>query len=184
MQGTFDAPPIVVSQSRDKLIWFLVLSLLITFFFGVLSLTGSPRSAILVYFIAIFFALCSIIMAWAVYRPGALILSPDGLIWRTHLRTFTYSWDDFSSFFVWSPNLFVGYAAFAYSRSSTRNRFGRILSGGIGSLSPGWELSTRELVALLNEARKRWSTAANIQGDGQSNIALETPTGSVSANNG
>jgi hypothetical protein len=176
MQGTFDAPPIVVSQSRDKLIWFLVLSLLITFFFGVLSLTGSPRSAILVYFIAIFFALCSIIMAWAVYRPGALILSPDGLIWRTPLRTFTYSWDDFSSFFVWSPNLFVGYAAFAYSRSSTRNRFGRILSG--------WELSTRELVALLNEARKRWSTAANIQGDGQSNIALETPTGSVSANNG
>jgi hypothetical protein len=98
--------------------------------------------------------LLAAVIGWSVIARGALILAPEGLVWRMAFLTFAYEWSDFERFIVVSGRRKT--VAGMYSESGKRRRpwFFR----GLGSIAFGafWELPPQRIADVLNEARTRW----------------------------
>ena len=162
MRGTLERPPIVVVQTRLKLVLTTLLSAAAAAAFG-WSLSTDLVSATWVYVImlinAIFFTLGAALSALAIIWPASLTLDESGLTWRNLSRTVHFEWNDFAYFRLWAPRPFadVNQAAFVYADDCPKHRIGRKLTRNIGSFGLCWELSPSELVFLLDAARTHWS---------------------------
>src|ERR1700758_5292708 len=103
MRGALNDPPIILEQDRAKLALMLIVLIGFTLIVALSLRSGVVRSVIWSYVAATVLGALSLFFLYALFRPGRLILDPDGLTWRTSVRTFRYSWTDFSNFIVWSP---------------------------------------------------------------------------------
>jgi len=164
MRGTLEHPPIVVSQTRLKLVLTTLTSAAAASAFG-WSLSTDLVSETWVYAImlvnAIFFALGAVVSALAIIWPASLTLDESGLTWRNLSRTVHFEWNDFAYFRLWSPRPFatVNQAAFVYADDCAKHRMGRKLTRNVGSFGLCWELKPSELVVLLEAAHSYWSRA-------------------------
>ena len=162
MRGTLEQPPIVVRQTRLKLVLTTVFGVAATLAFG-WSLSTDLVNESWVYVImvinTILFALGTFMSVLAIIRPGTLTLDETGVTWRQFARTTHFDWKDFAYFRLWSPRPFadVNQAAFVYADDCPKHRLGRKLTRNVGSFGVCWELSPSELVFLLDAAHTHWS---------------------------
>ena len=156
MRGTLENPPIILEQDRFKLGLSLTATAGVTLLFAIKLSTGTGRSVFLDSFLILLFGVLSLFLIYSLFRPGCLILEPGGLTWRTGIRTFRYSWNDFTNFVIYSPRLFSRQPGCVYADGSQGNKIIRGLTGGIDSFGPCWKEPASEIVDLLNKARARW----------------------------
>jgi hypothetical protein len=107
MRGTLESPPIILEQDRFKLGLTLIATAGVALLFAIKLSTAAGRSVFLDSFLVLLFGVLSLFMIHALYRPGCLILEPSGLTWHTGIRTFRYSWNDFTRFVIYSPRIFA-----------------------------------------------------------------------------
>jgi hypothetical protein len=105
------------------------------------------------------------VFAWRFIRPDILIVAPDGITWRSALRTSHWQWSDvhrFRPFSAGGRRSISKQLAFDFTdsyrgRSRWLRRTVKAMTGVEGSLGRGWELSVADLADLLNKARIRWA---------------------------
>jgi hypothetical protein len=160
VQGNLDLPPIIVSSSR----WISALMLLIATGFvaiGAFMLRDPKEPAWIAYAVMGFFGLGVPLFAWRLVRPDRLRLAPDGITWRSVLRTSHFKWDEVKNFRAYSPGTESKHLGFDFTDSyhgqgSRFRQTARTMTGVEGSFGGGWELGAAELADLLNKARARW----------------------------
>jgi hypothetical protein len=160
MQGSLDAPPIVIRSSRGNSALMLAISAVFVAI-GAFMLRDPEQSAAISWLIIIVFAAGIPFFGWRLIRPDILTLSPDGVIWRGALRTVHWKWGDAQNFRPYSPagktiSKHVGFDFTDNARASRLRHATKAMTGVEGSLGGGWELSAAELAELLNTARARW----------------------------
>ena len=124
--------------------------------FGALLFSGTAKHAIGSYFVMLAFGSCALVFGWSVFRTGSITLDANGLTWRTGVRTFRRSWDDYSEFIPY-PKPFGSQPGCIFSANYQAKHPFTAAVGGFGCFGGFWELPTKEMVALLNSARNRWS---------------------------
>jgi hypothetical protein len=164
MQGSLDAPPIVIRSSRT----YSALMLLIAAGFvaiGAFMLRDPKESAAISYLIMIFFGAGIPLFAWQLIRPGVVTLGPDGVTWRSPFRTVHYRWDDLQNFRPYKPTskTISKHLGFDFTDSYHASHGGpksvtKAMTGVEGSLGSGWGLSADELAELLNQAQAHWAS--------------------------
>ena len=102
VQGSLDLPPIVIrSSKRTSSLLLLIAAVFVAI--GVRMLRAHlriPRSAIS----RSFFSGAGIpIFGWRLIPPDLLTVAPDGITWRSMLRTVHWAWDDIQNFRPYSP---------------------------------------------------------------------------------
>jgi len=164
MQGSFDAPPIIIRSSRGKSALMLLIS--ITFVAsGMLILRDPKQSATMAWLVMIFFGAGIPIFGWRLVRPDVLTLTHDGITWRSIFRTSQWAWDDVGNFRAYAPTrkTISKHLGFDFTDRYNAKRGGsrgivKAITSVEGSLGTGWELSAADLAELLNKARVRWAT--------------------------
>ena len=162
MQGSLDDPPIVIRSSRWKAALFLLIAAGFVAI-GIWMLTDPKASHWMAWLGIAFFGLGIPIFGLRVIRPDRLTLAPDGIIWRSVLRTSRWQWTDLHGFRPYSPTGGASqHVGFELTNSHQRRDGGirgaaKALTGVEGSFGDGWELSAAELADLLNRARTRWA---------------------------
>jgi hypothetical protein len=162
MQGSPDQPPIVIRSWRGN----SALMLLIAAGFvaiGAFMIRDPKQSAMISWLIMIFFGAGIPLFGWRLIRPDVLTLSPNGMTWRSALRTVEWRWDDVRNFRPYSPapktiSKHVGFDFTDSARGAQLRHAAKAMTGVEGSIGGGWELGAAELAELLNQARARWVT--------------------------
>ena len=108
MRGTFENPPIIIEQDRVKLGLSLAIAVVGALFSAWRLWTGAGKNEHLMFFLVFLFGALSLYLIYALFHPGRLTLEPGGLTWYTGIRSFRYSWSDFSSFVIYKPRIFCG----------------------------------------------------------------------------
>jgi hypothetical protein len=80
MQGTLDAPPIVIRTSR------------------IANLIGFAVCTAMAYYRIYIFGLGTIYFGWQLIGPNTLILAPDGFTWKTSFGHCQWAWNEVSNF--------------------------------------------------------------------------------------
>jgi len=163
MQGSLDAPPIVIRSSRGNSALMLLISAAFVAT-GVLILKDPKESPTIAWLVMIFFGLGIPIFGWRLLRPDMLTLTPDGISWRTMFRSAQWTWDDLQNFRAYKPTskTISKHLEFDFTDSYHARRGGsrgvvKAITGVEGSLGTGWELSAADLAELLTKARARWA---------------------------
>jgi len=167
MQGSLDQPPIMIRSSPTHSILILTIDIVFVTIF-VFMLRDPASIAVVSYLGIVFFGAGIPIFTWRLIRPDILILSPDGITWRSTFRTINWSWDDVGSFRTWKPGseMNMKHVGFDFTDNYLA-RSGRLfppirdITGVDGSLGTGWELKAAGLAELLNQARTRWTSAVS-----------------------
>jgi len=156
-------PPIVIRSSRMTSALML---LICTGFVAIgvwLILRGPAKDQIIAYLTMAFFGLGIPLFAWRLIRPDELTLAPEGINWRSVLRTSAFRWDDVQDFRAYAPSsrTVSKHVGFDFTASYRAQRgplsdATRQLTGVDGSFGGGWELGAAALADLLNDARSRW----------------------------
>jgi hypothetical protein len=164
MQGSLDAPPIVIRASRG----YSALMLLISIAFvasGVLIIKDPKGSPTIAYLVMAFFGTGIPIFGWRFIHPDVLTLTPEGISWRSVVRSAQWTWDDVENFRAYAPTgkTISKHLGFDFTESYHAKRGGsrgivKAITSVDGSLGTGWELSAADLADLLNKARVRWAT--------------------------
>ncbi len=148
MQGSLNAPPIVVRTSRRVSSIGVIASAVILY----LSLSRPDGSVVYPYAAG----LGLLYLSWQLIDPMRLIVGPDGLTWRNTLGSHHWSWGEIGNFRI-SMGGFVGCDMFDRNAVSGWLRpINKSTSGSHGVLGFGWELGAVKLVELLNTARRQW----------------------------
>ena len=162
MQGSLNAPPIVIGSSRTYAALMLVIAAVFVAI-GAFMLRDPKESATISWLIMIFFGAGIPLFAWQLIRPSVLTLVPDGVSWRSPFRTVHYRWDDLQNFRPYKPaaKSISKHLGFDFTDSYHAKRGGpyglaMVMTGVEGSLGGGWELGAAELAELLNQARAQW----------------------------
>jgi hypothetical protein len=165
VQGSLDQPPMVVRSSRSTSFVMLIISIVFVAA-GVLILKEPSQNPAVGYLGIAFFGLGIPVFAWRLIRPDILIVAPEGITWRSALRTSHWQWSDVESFRPYSPadQTISKHLGFDFTDSyCAQNRQLRhtvkAIAGVDGSLGGGWELGAVDLADLLNKARIRWAEA-------------------------
>jgi hypothetical protein len=161
VQGSLDQPPIVVRSSRSTAFVMLIISIV----FVLLILKIPNRNPTVSYLGIAFFGLGIPFSAWRFIRPDILIVAPEGITWRSALRTAHWQWSDVQSFRPYSPgrrrtvskHLGFDFTESYYGQGRRLRHIIKATTGVEGSLGGGWELSAAELADLLNTARTQWA---------------------------
>jgi len=83
VKGTFDDPPVVIRQDRLKIsLICLAMAVLIVLLYW----RHPPSDDRLVWWLPL--GLLAALISWSVIARGALILAPEGLVWRMAFLTF------------------------------------------------------------------------------------------------
>jgi hypothetical protein len=161
MQGSHDAPSIIIRSSRAKI------GTDVADRGGVCCdrRIPAPRPQAKRCLITTFFGAAIPIFAWRLIRPDILTLAPDGASWRSTFGTACWQWADLQDFRPYKPTskTMSKHIGFDFT-DSYRARYGgpcglgKAMTGVEGSLGTGWELSAAELAELVNQARARWAT--------------------------
>jgi hypothetical protein len=171
MQGSLDAPPIVIHSSRGS----SALMLLIAVGFvaiGVWMLRDPKENAVISYLIIGFFGIGIPLFALRLIRPDVLTLTPDvltltpdGMSWRTAFRSAQWTWDDVENFRAYAPTgkTISKHLGFDFTDNYHAKRGGsrgivKAITSVEGSLGTGWEMSAADLAELLTKAKARWAT--------------------------
>lgn len=149
VEGTVDDPPIVIWQDRLKVsAMSLALAVLAAIFYGM----GSGSAARV--FWPILLGMTAALFGWMAIVRNCLILTPEGLTWRTAFHTFNYEWSDFERFVValGRTKMVAGVLSESYKRRQSWfwHWTGRWMFGGF------WELPQQQIVDVLNRARTHW----------------------------
>ena len=175
MQGSLEAPPIVINGSRTRPILLLVGSGLFVAGSGYVLATHYESG---VAFGFAFFLLCAVLALRMVVSPARLEIGPAGISQRAIWRTIRYAWTDIYDFRPASVGLNTKTVGFDYlnPRPGRRglNSLNTAIAGVQGILQPGWETDPASLSTLLNQARERWLSAA----PGAASMA-QTPPGVI-----
>jgi hypothetical protein len=108
------------------------------------SLIGFVLCTLMVHFRIYLFGIGLIYFGWQLLDPSKITIAPDGLSWKTTFRRQHWAWDLIRNI-----------------RPLPWGQFGWDVNGKSYSFFGfGWEMSTRNLVELLNNARLRWSSAS------------------------
>ncbi|HEX4634908.1 MAG TPA: hypothetical protein VH189_01925 [Rhizomicrobium sp.] len=160
MQGSLENPPVVISMSRRKVVWLLVLGVALTAM-GVWLAANKPddwRG----YLCAGFFGLCIPVFVWQLLSPPRLEVSVRGIFWFTGRNTQTFLWKEFSGFRAYrpAPRTVSQHVGFEYApdcpRRSKMTAVAHAMVGVDGSFGGNWEISAQDLADLLNQARQKW----------------------------
>ncbi len=155
MRDLLDHPPAVVVQDRAKLLLrFAVFAALTaaTVFSTVLcnALKDEIWSLLSVSFLAPIALGCCVAMlasGWSLFRPATLSLDAQGLTYSAYWYARTYRWNEIAEFVVSAPNRLRSPAC-TFVASHAGRRF--------ASFGGGWEMAPEDVVALLDEAKKKW----------------------------
>jgi Bacterial PH domain len=158
MLGTLDNPPIIIEQDKAKISAGIVCSTALFLMVALLQWNGASRSIEWGYVLVAIFGTLTLGLAVQLFRPGRLVIDRNGVSCRLLLNTTRYPWEDIASFATYSRNAFSRVPAILLAESSKLYPLSRRLTGGLSPLGGLWELSTPEIVDILNEARKRWGT--------------------------
>jgi hypothetical protein len=161
MKGSLDNPPVLIFSSRWKSL--LVLAGCLAFVamgaFMLKSMNSDDPQRRVAYLCIGFFGLGSPLMAWRFLFPDSLLLAPEGIVWRSALRTMRWTWQEVGNFQVCRITR-SGTVGFDFSPSYTKQirlrATNKSLFGVEGSFTGGWEIGPDELARLLNAARARW----------------------------
>jgi len=156
LQGSLDAPPIVIVGSRRQ----TVLLLLAAALFGFLGYQQLHDPASDAYDLTIgwggiaLFALAGGSCVLKLLAPARLELAPAGLTtWTLLGRKVHRSWADVSPFVLGPYQLVLFDEAADVSISA---QFNRLLMGYGRGIGGGWDLTAEELAEVLNDARDKW----------------------------
>jgi hypothetical protein len=147
MQGSLDAPPIVVRTSRAKSSLLFAVCAAFVAGGGWSIATGHGFMA---YASAGFFALGMIVFAAQLLWPGSLEIGPGGVRCQHLGRNAFYGWWQMRDFKVWSAGGLSRQVFFQFRRKP---------DGGFlpGSFAGSWEMPAQELCAVLDAAHARWA---------------------------
>ena len=156
MQGSLDHPPVVVRAARSWALAYLAGCLLfVAVGFYSLRFSWAAWLGIPV------FALTALVFLVQVLFPATLRLAPEGVAWFTGFKTYRYRWDEIENFRVsrLPASPLTEMVGFEYSPAARERR--RIdpnkPQGSIdGAFGTNWEISSAELVALLEKSRRHW----------------------------
>ena len=158
-------PTIILRHSRLKLLVLVLLSGLLATACS-MSLTAENQTTRLAGFVGLLlFGAGTALAALLLIRPGRLILSPQGLVFRGAFRSYHYDWADFVVFLIWSPPgvlWLLRQPAFILSEQGQvkRSWLSRRLNGRLGAFGTCWDRRPAEIVDQLNAARWRWGGLA------------------------
>ncbi len=161
MQGSLDAPPVVIRAAG----WKSLLYLLICLFFagiGAVAIATEPSSPAYwwAYVSVLFFGLGVMVFAWRLVKPDTLSLSPEGILWRSLWRTVRWSWREVGNFRVVPLGPSTLQVGFDFTDAQAGQRRLRAVNAAVAgyeaSFGAGWELRPETMCALLNAARARW----------------------------
>jgi Bacterial PH domain len=162
MQGSLDDPPIVIRSSQWKATVFLLISLGFVAI-AVLILQDPKESHWPAWLGIALFGLGIPVFGLRLVRPDRLTLTPDGITWRSPLRTTHWTWNDVQSFrpYVPAPTTVARHVGFDFTETYRGRDVGlrgtaKALTGVEGSLGSGWEMGPAELCDLLNNAQRKW----------------------------
>ena len=155
MRDLLDHPPAVVVQDRAKLLLrFAVFAALTaaTVFSTVLcnALKDEIWSLLSVSFLAPIALGCFVALlasGWSLFRPASLSLDAHGLTYSAYWYARTYPWNEIAEFVVSAPNRLRSPAC-TFVASHAGRRF--------ASFGGGWQMTPEDVVALLDEAKKKW----------------------------
>jgi hypothetical protein len=168
MQGSLDQPPIIIRSSPKHAVLMLVIGIIFVTVFT-FTLRDPTQNRVIAYLGIALFGLCIPVFSWRLVRPDSLSISAGGITWRNALRTTHWAWDDVKAFRAYRPtsknaikHLGFDFTDNYYAKNGRDLRALKPIIGVEGSLGTGWELSATNLAKLLNEARTRWSGAAEV----------------------
>jgi hypothetical protein len=147
VKGTFDDPPVVIRQDRLKIsLICLAMAVLIVLLYW----RHPPSDDCLVWWLPL--GLLAAVIGWSVIARGALILAPEGLVWRMAFLTLNGVTSRGSSWFR------VGESRSQECIMKAAKRRRPWFFRGLGSIAFGasWELPPQRIADVLNEARTRW----------------------------
>ena len=157
MQGSLEAPPIVLNGSRTRPILLLFGSGLFVAGSGYVLANHFDSG---VAFGFAFFLLCAALALRMVVSPARLEIGPAGLTQYALWRTTRYAWTDIYDFRPASVGLNTKTVGFDYLNPKPGrqglNSLNTAIAGVQGILQPGWETDPASLSTLLNQARERW----------------------------
>jgi hypothetical protein len=156
MQGSLDAPPIIIRQSRLKLGLTVLTEAALTAFCYWLFEIATHDGTVMGGVILIGLALLTIFQAWTFLNPGSLEIGPDGVLLRTGLKIARYDWADFDGFVVvYGRSIFSRYPSAVFSKDCDKQSALGALWGG-ASMGSQWELGATEIVNLLDKGLAKW----------------------------
>jgi hypothetical protein len=161
--ATLDTTPIVIRARRTRAL--LLMAVCVVFvLFGLYAITRGSRAELSIGWpTLVLFALGAAIAGVLAARPPIMTISRDGIEMQTIFRTWSLGWGEVQGFMVhrmrvsgptsvWTT---ADMAAYTRHDAPPPTRFAWLrrphdIHGGFG---PGWPLSARQLVELLNAAR-------------------------------
>ena len=162
MQGSLDAPPVIVRKSRAKSLGMLAVCAVFVAILAWSAQADPGHDKALSVGGAVFFALGLPLFGWELYRPDRLTLGPDGLAWTGLWRTRRYRWTDLSAFSVMRirGSALIGFSQLDRPKANWLAAVNKGILGQEGAFPGLWEISAQEVCDLLNAARDRWGGAA------------------------
>ena len=175
MQGSLDAPPIIIRARRwyPQMTWLVALLALALASQAFMFLTPGVKAPASAYVAGPFVGLMLILLLLRVVWPGRMEIGPDGVVVRALLRNRRRTW---AEAFAFRPVRYRGIEFIVYdipAGARAGSALGRAVarsSGADGLLAGNMELGADDLAQLLNQARARWTAEA----------AAPTPLGAVS----
>jgi hypothetical protein len=155
MRPSLDHPPAVVLQDRAKLLLrFFVFALLTALTVISTVLCSALKEQIWALLSVSFLApialgsfVAMLASGWSLARPASLSLDAQGLTYSAYWYVRTYPWKEIAEFVVSAPNRLRSPAC-TFVASHAGRRF--------ASFGGGWEMAPEDVVALLDEAKKKW----------------------------
>jgi uncharacterized membrane protein YhaH (DUF805 family) len=175
VQGSFEAPPIVVKASPLRGALALGAAALVDTVVAGAVVAGTKVDATLFFYLG-FFGLCGGAGLWMLMAPARLVIGPEGLTERVLGRAKLFAWSevyDFRPAVIGLASRTVGFS-FAAERPGRGwlRRLNRALSGVEEQLNAGWEIEPAALAELLNAAREHWLES---QPAGRAKLPLAAP---------
>jgi uncharacterized membrane protein YhaH (DUF805 family) len=162
VQGSFEAPPIVVRASPARGALALGGAALLDTAVAAAVVMGARLDATLVLCLG-FFGLCAAAGVWMLMAPAKLVIGPDGLTERVLGASKLYRWSEVYDFRPAMIGLASRTVGFSFTPERTKRgwlaRLNHALSGVDEQLNAGWEIAPAELAELLNAARERYLAA-------------------------
>ena len=166
MDGTLEAPPLVLTQSRWKLALLVAVCLLATpILFGFMTAPDATDIRLIRGVLGFSGCCAGVFLGLAkLVRPDRLEIAPDGLrLASLTAHPFEIAWRDIDSFRTWKlrRTTSVVLDLTAQGKESVRTSSSvRRLTGADVSLPGGLPIKADELLSLLTSAKARWEQEA------------------------